>query len=92
MNCNVCGSEKLIKGTILGMTGNGGTGSTGFMPGETPFFNKWFTMVGREIQSYGCIHCGNLQFSVEFSEEDKQQHLEFHGQPPSVTENPDDEK
>ncbi len=92
MNCNVCGSENLIKGTILGITGSSSSGSTGFIPEETSFFKKWFTMGGREIQSYGCIHCGNLQFSVEFSEEDKQQHLEFQRQPASVTENSDAEK
>jgi len=76
----------MVKGTILGLTGNASsTGSTGFIPEETPFFKKWFTMSGREIQSYGCIHCGNLQFLIDFSEEDKQHYLEFHQPPRSIT-------
>ncbi len=85
MNCNVCGSENLIKGTILGVTGSSGSGSTGFIPEETSFLKKWFTISGREMQSYGCIHCGNLQFLIDFSEEDKQHYLEFHQPPPSIT-------
>ncbi len=43
-------------------------------------------MGGRDVQCYGGIRCGNLQFFIEFTEEDKQEHLEFHGQPSSVTE------
>jgi hypothetical protein len=89
MICNICGSENLIKGTIYDTAGGG---STGFIPEETSAFKKMFAMGGREIQSYGCIHCGNLQFLIDFSEEDKQQHLDFQRQPPSVTENSDDEK
>ena len=93
MNCNICGSENLIKGTIYGMTGSGtSSGSFGFIPDETSAFKKMFAMGGREIQSYGCIHCGNLQFFIEFSDEDRQRHLEFHGQPPSITENLDTEE
>lgn len=86
MNCNVCGSENLIKGTIMGITGGNSHGGYGFIPDETPFFKKWFTMSGRKMQSYGCIHCGNLQFLIDFSEEDKQHYLEFHQPPLSVTE------
>ncbi|MDQ6786017.1 MAG: hypothetical protein M3033_04255 [Acidobacteriota bacterium] len=87
MNCNICGSENLIKGTIYGMTGTGASSaSAGFIPDETSVFRKMFAMGGREIQSYGCIHCGNLQFLVDFSEADKQHYLEFHQPPPSVTE------
>ncbi len=91
MNCNICGSENLIKGTIYGITGSGGGSSgSGFLPEESSAFKKMFAMGGREVQCYGCIHCGNLQFLIEFSEEDKQQHLEFHRQPSSVTEQLDE--
>ncbi|MEO6588600.1 MAG: hypothetical protein ABIP06_04670 [Pyrinomonadaceae bacterium] len=86
MICNVCGSENLIKGTVYDTAGGY---SYGFIPDETSGFKKMFAMGGREIYSYGCIHCGNLQFSVNFSEEDKQNHLEFHQPPPSVTANSD---
>ena len=83
MNCNVCGSANLIKGTIYD-TGSGGTSR--FVPDETATVKKWFGMGGREIQSYGCVHCGNLQFFIDFSDSDRQRHIEFLGQPPSVTE------
>ncbi len=87
MNCNICGSDNLIKGMIYGTAGGG---NIGFMPEEISFFKKWFPMSGREVKSYGCIHCGNLQFLIDFSEEDKQQHLEFQRQPSSVTEQLDE--
>ena len=89
MICNVCGSENLIKGTVYD---TGGGSPHGFIPDETSGFKKMLAMGGREIQSYGCIHCGNLQFLVEFSEEDKQRHLEFQQPPPSVTEISDTEE
>ncbi len=86
MNCNVCESENLIKGTTAG------SGNSGFIPDEKPTIRKWFAMGGREIQSYGCVHCGNLQFFIDFSDEDRQRHIEFHSQPPSVTEDIGDDK
>lgn len=89
MICNVCGSENLLKGSTYD---NAGGSTIGFIPDETSPFKKMFAMGGREVQSYGCIHCGNLQFLIDFTEEDKQQHLEFHRQPPSITEDSDAEE
>jgi hypothetical protein len=88
MNCNVCESENLIEGTI--MSGSASAGVYAFVPNDKSIFKRIFGIGGREIHSYACVHCGNLQFVVDFSEDDKKQHLEFEGQPPSVTERLDE--
>jgi len=38
----------------------------------------------REISAHACVHCGNLQMNVNFSDEDKQQHLKFEGEQPDL--------
>jgi hypothetical protein len=45
-----------------------------------------FGMGTRRIVSFGCIHCRNLQLTVEFKEEDLQKYQEFEGQQPGVLE------
>ena len=87
MNCNVCGSANLIEGTIVSSAGNAGVYT--FVPNNESFFNRMLGAGGRDTHSYACIHCGNLQFTVDFNEEDKKQYLEFEGQQPSVTEDSD---
>ncbi len=83
MNCNVCGSTNLIEGSI---SEGGSAGADKFVPNDKSFFKRIFGIGGREIHSYACVHCGSLQFIVDFSEDDKKQYLEFEGQQPSVTE------
>ncbi len=87
MNCNFCGSTNLIEGAIS--AGASVAGNT-FMPTDESYFKKMFNAGGREVHSYGCVHCGNLQFIVDFSEDDKKQYLEFEAQQPSVTERLDE--
>ena len=83
MNCNVCGSTNLIEG----MLSKGGNPSADrFLPNDKPFYKRMLGIGGHEIHSYACIHCGNIQFVVDFTEEDKKQYLEFEGQQSSVTE------
>lgn len=48
-------------------------------------------MGGNKILSFACVHCGNLQFIVNFSEKDKKQYLQFEGQQPSLMERIKDE-
>ncbi|MFY9620923.1 MAG: hypothetical protein WAQ99_14015 [Pyrinomonadaceae bacterium] len=43
-------------------------------------------MGARKIVSYGCIHCRNLELTVEFNERDFQKYQEFEGQQPGVLE------
>ncbi len=92
MNCNVCGSANLVEGTIVSAAGSAGVYT--FVPNDKSFFKRMLGIGGRDTHSHACIHCGNLQFTVDFDEEDKKQYLEFEGQQPSVTEDSDvfDEK
>jgi len=89
MKCNVCGSTNLIEGTIINGSGTNGIGL--FESNDKPYFKRMFGIGGREVHSFACIHCDNLQFTVNFNEEDRQKYLEFENQPPSVTERVDED-
>ncbi len=86
MNCNVCGSANLIEGSI---SEGGSLGANTFVPGDKSFVERPLGG-GRETHSYACVQCGNLQFTVDFSEDDKKQYLEFEGQQPVIPEPPDE--
>ncbi len=83
MNCNICGSTNLIEGLF---SEGGSLGTDAFVPNDESSFKKMLGIGGRKIRSYACVHCGNLQFVVNFSEDDKKRYLEFEGQQASVTE------
>ena len=84
MNCNSCGSSNVIEGTIIDNT-SGGSASL-FVSKDKPLYKKIFGMGGNKILSFACVHCGNLQLMVEFSEKDKERYLEFEGRQPSLLE------
>jgi hypothetical protein len=84
MKCNVCGSTNLIEGTVVSTDGSAGVYI--FVSNDKPFFKRMLGIDSREIHAFGCIHCNNLQFTVDFDEEDKKQYLEFEGQQPSLME------
>lgn len=65
---------------------NASGGRLVFQPADVSTLRKMFGMGSRKIVSYGCIHCRNLQFAVEFNEEDSQRYQEFEGQQPGVLE------
>jgi hypothetical protein len=65
----------------------GGDGSTPrFYPSDVRALKRIFGIGSREVQAYGCVHCGNLQFAVDFSERDLERYQEFEGQQPDVLE------
>jgi hypothetical protein len=39
-------------------------------------FERIFGIGSRAVQAYGCVHCRNLQFTVEFSEGEQPDVLE----------------
>ena len=84
MDCNSCGSSNVIEGTIINSS-DGGSGSL-FVSKDKPLYKKIFGIGGNKILSFACVHCGNLQFMVEFSEKDKERYLEFEGQQPGLME------
>lgn len=89
MNCNSCGSSNVIEGTIIN-SGDGGSAAL-FVSKDKPLYKKIFGMGGNKILSFACVHCGNLQMMVEFSEKDKTRYVEFEGRQPSLLERISDE-
>lgn len=83
MKCTACGSTALVEGSVMD-TASGG--SLGFQPADMSTLKKMFGMGSRKVRSYGCIHCRNLQFAVDFNEEDMQKYQEFEGQQPGLLE------
>jgi hypothetical protein len=82
MKCTACGSSSLIEGTIAGADGS----TIGFYASDLPALKRMFCIGSRAIHAYGCVHCGNLQFAVEFNEGDLERYQEFEGEQPDVLE------
>jgi hypothetical protein len=83
MKCLACGSEALVKSTVLDTTG-----------GAPPAFkldevSTWKSMLGigtRSIRAYGCLHCQHLQLAVDFTKKDLRRYQQFDGEQPGVLE------
>lgn len=84
MNCNSCGSSNVIEGTLISSSDGGNTSL--FVSKDKPLYKKIFGIGGNKILSFACVHCGNLQMMVDFSEKDKQRYIEFEGRQPSLLE------
>ena len=89
MNCNSCGSSNVVEGTILESSSSGKVSL--FALKDKPLYKKIFGIGRNKILSFACVHCGNLQLMVEFSEKDKERYIEFEGQQPSLMERINDE-
>ena len=83
MKCSACGSTALVEGSLIGSADGG---RLGFQPADMSTLKQMFGMGIRRIVSYGCIHCRNLELTVEFNEGDIQKYQEFEGQQPGVLE------
>jgi hypothetical protein len=89
MNCNSCGSSNVIEGTIINSS-DGGNVSL-FVSKDKPIYKKVFGIGGNKILSFACVHYGNLQQMVEFSEKDKERYIKFEGRQLSLMERINDE-
>lgn len=89
MNCSACGSSNVIEGKIINNS-DGGSPSL-FVSKDKPLYKKLFAIGGNKILSFACVHCGNLQLMVEFSEKDRERYIEFEGQQPGLLERISDE-
>lgn len=82
MKCTACGSSSLVVGTIMAADGS----TLGFYPSDMPVLKRIFGFGSRSVQAYGCVHCRNLQFTVEITERDLERYQEFEGEQPNVLE------
>ena len=80
MKCTACGSSSLVVGTIMGADGS----TPGFCPSDMPALKRIFGIGSRAVQAYGCVHCRNLQFTVDFTERDLERYQAFEGEQPDV--------
>lgn len=83
MKCAACGSTNLIEGNILNESGDS---TLTFKPQEISLWKAVFGIGIQEISAYACVHCGNLQLNVNFSDKDRRRYLEFEGQQPNLLE------
>ena len=83
MKCIACGSASLIEGTVVD---SGGGGGVRFYPSDRPLLKRILYMGNREVRAYGCVHCQNLQFAVDFNESDLERYQQFEGEQPGVLE------
>lgn len=82
MKCTACGSSSLVEGTVAGSD----LTALVFYASDLRSLKRAFGMGSRAVQAYGCVHCKNLQFTVEFSEADVERYQQFEGEQPGVLE------
>jgi len=68
----------LIKGELNGQYG------AIFQPADVPYLKRMFTVGSRKIQAYACIHCSNMQLTVEFTDSDRAHYQQFEGEQPDL--------
>ena len=83
MKCVACGSDALVKGTLLETSGGG---TLVFKPEVVSLWKSMLGVGARSIRAYGCIHCQHLQLAVDFRAEDLQRYQQFEGEQPGVLE------
>jgi hypothetical protein len=84
MKCVACGGEQMVEGELTDPT-SGGYGVV-FKPDDTPRLKRWFGLGMLPVRAHGCAHCGHLQLSVRFSDEDLERRQLFEGEQPGVLE------
>lgn len=81
MKCLACGSTNLIEGKIMD---EGGSSSETFKPKDNSTFWSYFGVGTKKILNFACVHCGNLQFIVDFTDKDRERYARFEGQQPEL--------
>jgi len=80
MNCIACKSTNVIEGDVIDQHG------LSFKPLEVSDWKATLGIGVQKISAFACVHCGNLQLNVDFSDEDRQRYIEFEGQQPDLLE------
>ncbi len=66
------------------MLNESGGAKLNFKPLEVSMWKALFGIGTQEVTAFACVHCGNLQLNVNFSDQDRQRYLEFEGQQPEL--------
>jgi hypothetical protein len=85
MKCVSCGGTNLVEGSVP-LTPKD---EIKFNPIGRSFKDRMF-MSGRKVRAYACLHCNNLQFTVDFQPGDLERYQEFEGTQPTVLERLDE--
>jgi hypothetical protein len=80
MTCVGCGSTALIEGNLQGSQDGS---RIDFQLADAGPLKRLFGS-GRKVHAFGCIRCGHLQFSVQFTDKDRQRYQQFEGAQPGV--------
>lgn len=83
MTCMACGSKNLAGGSLTG-AGDGQQIRFTFSDQAT-----WKTLLGmgmRPVSTMACLHCGNLQLQVQFTDDDRERFATFDGPQESIVE------
>lgn len=77
MRCNGCGNSSLIEGDFVHSSD---VGQTRFIPSGKSKLKSALGIGSRPVRCYGCPRCGNMQWTIEFSEEDMKKYQSFEGE------------
>lgn len=82
MKCYACGSNNLVDGYVFDSNG----ARAFFQLAARSSFKQMLGIGQRPVSAYACIHCGNAQLLVEFTDKDRAEFARFDDGLPSVTE------
>ena len=80
MACMACGSSNLVEGKLV----DGHSYSPTFIFAEGSFWSQIIGTGNRTVIAFACIHCGNLQYQVRFTDKDRERFAKFDGPQPSA--------
>lgn len=88
MKCVACGSHSLVQGTIT----HAGMADLRFSPDDTSILAKIFDVGTRPIYAHACTHCFHVQFTVEFTDSDREKYRSFEGDTPTAVDEDEQEQ
>ena len=82
MSCSACGSKNLAEGSLTGGDGQ----EISFTFSERALWKKILGIGSRTVSTRACLHCGNIQLQVTFTDDDKKRLATYDGPQRSITE------
>ena len=82
MRCIACESENLVEGYLMGGDGQ----PISFISNDRGLWRKILGIGSRTVSAMACLHCGNLQHQVQFTDDDRKRLATFDGPQESIVE------